>query len=83
MALKEGGVLLKVEHIHVDGMTAIIEMVSRSTAKSGRPFNNVYCWVAEFDDNKVITSVRAYMDTALVREVLLEQKQTQGVAGSI
>jgi uncharacterized protein len=68
------GVVLKIKHIYVDGMTAIVEMESLSTAKNGKPFDNVYCWIVDFDDNQIITTVRAYVDSALVRLVIDENE---------
>lgn len=49
-------------------------MKSLSIAKSGKPFNNTYCWVVEFDDSKVITAVRAYVDSAVVQQAIDENE---------
>jgi uncharacterized protein len=68
------GVVLKIKDVYIDGMTAIVEMESLSTAKNGKPFNNVYCWVVDFDDNQIITTVRAYVDSALVQRVIDENE---------
>lgn len=68
------GVVLKVKHVYVDGMTAIVEMQSLSSAKNGKPFNNVYCWVVDFNADKKITMVRAYVDSALVQQVIDENE---------
>ena len=73
-AILEEGVVLKVTQVYVDGMTAIVEMKSLSNAKSGKPFNNVYCWIVVFNEDKKITSVRAYVDSALVQQVIDENE---------
>ncbi len=67
--LKEG-VVLTVTHIYIDNMTAIVEMKSLSNANNGQPFNNIYCWIVDFDADKIITNVRAYVDSALVQKVV-------------
>ncbi len=69
------GVVLEVKHVLVDGQTAIVEMKSLSTAKNNKPFNNIYCWVVKFNDEKIITSVRAYVDSALVQQVIDENEE--------
>jgi ketosteroid isomerase-like protein len=71
--LKEN-ITLKVKHIYVDGNTVIVEMRSSATAKNGTPFDNVYCWIVEFNDENIITRVRAYVDSALVQQLILENE---------
>ncbi len=71
--LKEG-VVLQVKHVYLDGGTAIVEMKCLSTALNGEPFNNTYCWIVEFDENKVIIRVRAYLDSALVQKLIDENE---------
>lgn len=68
------GVVLEVEHIFTANNTAVVEMKSLSTAKNGKPFNNTYCWVVEFDGDKMIAAVRAYLDSALVQQVVDENE---------
>ncbi|MEH6525733.1 MAG: hypothetical protein V7723_06640 [Sneathiella sp.] len=68
------GVVLKVEHIFTANNTAVVEMKSLSTAKNGKPFNNTYCWVVEFDSEKNIAVVRAYLDSALVQQIVDENE---------
>ena len=70
--LKEG-VILKVNNIIVQGNTAVIEMESFSTALNGKPFNNTYCWIVEFE-NKLIVKVHAYVDSALVQKIIDENE---------
>ena len=71
--LKEG-VILKVNHVFVDGSTAIVEMQSLSTAVNEKPFNNTYCWITHFNETGKITAVRAYVDSALVQTVIQENE---------
>ena len=69
------GVILKVNDIFIDERknVAIVEMDSISTAKNGKPFDNVYCWIVHFND-QVITKVHAYVDSALVKKLIEENE---------
>ena len=71
--LKEG-VVLHVDHIFMDGNTAIVEMRSLSTANNGEPFNNYYCWIVEFNEQGQITLVRAYLDSELVLHTIKQNE---------
>ena len=71
--LKEG-VVLRVTNVLVDGDTAAVEMESLSTALNGKPFDNRYCWVARFS-NGTIVEVRAYLDSALVKQLIDENER--------
>ncbi|MFY9796557.1 MAG: nuclear transport factor 2 family protein [Candidatus Nitrosopolaris sp.] len=70
--LKEG-VILKVDHALVSGDTAVVEMTQTSTALNGKAFPNTYCWVVRFVDG-MITEVRAYVDSFLVKQVIDENE---------
>jgi uncharacterized protein len=61
----EGGVKLEVQHLYVDGDTAIAELLSTSTTNEGASFDNHYCWVCRFDGDTIV-EVRAYLDSAMV-----------------
>ena len=79
--LKEG-LVLRVTNLLVDGDTAAVEMESLSTALNGKPFDNRYCWVASFS-NGTIVEVRAYLDSALVKQLIDENERppsTEGLA---
>lgn len=67
--LKEG-VLIKVANIFVEDATAIVEMQALSTQKNNKPFNNEYCWIVKFNETGIITNVRAYLDSTLVKELI-------------
>jgi uncharacterized protein len=71
--LKEG-VVLRVSNLLVDGDTAVVELESLSTALNGKPFDNRYCWIARFS-NGTIVEVRAYLDSALVKQLIDENER--------
>ena len=71
--LKEG-VVLRVSNLLVDGDTATVELESLSTALNGKPFDNRYCWIARFS-NGTIVEVRAYLDSALVKQLIDENER--------
>ncbi len=48
-------------------------MDSISIAKDGKPFDNIYCWIVHFND-QVITKVHAYVDSALVKQLIEENE---------
>jgi ketosteroid isomerase-like protein len=68
------GVRLRVTHVLVSRDTAAVELEALSTAVNGRPFANKYCWICRFSGD-VIVEVRAYLDSALVRQVLEENEE--------
>jgi uncharacterized protein len=56
----------EVQHVFVDGDTAIVEMRTVSTVDlRGVPFESPYCWVCRFGDDKIVEA-RAYLDSATV-----------------
>ena len=63
-----GGAQLNVTHLFVSGDIAVVELISKATARNGMRFDNHYCWVVRFDGG-VIVEVRAYLDSALVAEL--------------
>ena len=78
--LKEG-VILRVTNLLVDGDTAVVELQSLSTALNGKPFNNTYCWIVRFS-NGTIVEVRAYLDSALVQQLIDENERPSSVRPS-
>jgi ketosteroid isomerase-like protein len=68
-----GGVHLEVEHVFVDGETAIVELYSTSTTNEGAPFANRYCWICRFDGDTIVT-VRAYLDSTMVMYTVLRNE---------
>jgi hypothetical protein len=65
------GTELHVEHALVSGDWAVVELHSLATAKNGFRFDNRYCWVCRFADDKIV-EVRAYLDSALVARLFEE-----------
>jgi len=47
----------------------VVECRGRVTTKSGKPYNNAYCWVCRIEDGK-LKELTEYMDTALVAAAL-------------
>jgi ketosteroid isomerase-like protein len=66
-----GGAQLNVNDVFIAGDVAIVELHSRATAKNGFRFDNRYCWVCYFRNNK-ISRVRAYLDSAMVARLFAE-----------
>lgn len=59
--------------VDADGMQrAVVEMRVQATSLAGMELDNYYCWVLELQVSKEqpIVRVRAYMDSALVRDLL-------------
>lgn len=67
------GVHLKVEHVFVDGETAIVELYSTSMTNEGAPFANRYCWICRFDGDTIV-AVRAYLDSTMVMYTVLRNE---------
>jgi uncharacterized protein len=65
------GTQLNVEHALVSGDWAVVELHSLATAKNGLRFDNRYCWVCRFSNDKIV-EVRAYLDSALVARLFQE-----------
>jgi ketosteroid isomerase-like protein len=51
-----------------EGNTVVIQWVGEGTTKTGRPYNNSYCYVVQMEDGK-ITRGTAYLDTELVSSI--------------
>ena len=65
------GAQLNVNDLFIAGDVAVVELHSKATAKNGLRFDNHYCWVCHFRDNKIIR-VRAYLDSAMVARLFAE-----------
>jgi ketosteroid isomerase-like protein len=65
------GAQLRVENMIVQDDQAVVELHSLATAKNGMRIDNRYCWVVYFRD-RIITHVRAYLDSAMVAELFAE-----------
>ena len=54
---------------HTCAETLVVEMRGEAKTKSGSTYNNEYCWILSFSNNKII-SVTAYYDSLLVNKIL-------------
>lgn len=72
--LKEGPVVMKVDHIYVSCDTVVAGMTSTSTALNGRTYPQKFCWVTRFVDG-LIVEIRAYLDLVLVQQVIDENER--------
>lgn len=66
--LKEG-LTFEVKNLMVSGSHIVAEMNSKSTQKNWMPYDNSYCWVLRFENNK-IKEARTYLDTAILQSAL-------------
>ncbi len=71
--LLKDGIRLRVTHVLAGEETAAVEMEALSTALNGKPFHNRYCWVCRFDRERIV-EVRAYLDSALVQQLITENE---------
>ena len=51
-----------------EGDYVVIEWAGRATTKSGKPYNNTYCYVIQIENRRIIRGT-AYLDTELVRSI--------------
>ncbi|KAF2732301.1 hypothetical protein EJ04DRAFT_470328 [Polyplosphaeria fusca] len=77
-----GAVLMKPMQLSIEGVVvesqgpgrrgkAVVELRGiGGLLKNGNAYNNEYCWVVQFDEHGRITAVRAYLDTAKLRDAL-------------
>lgn len=57
------------KRIHADGDFVIVECQGEVMTKSGKPYNNAYCYVIRMEGGKM-KELTEYFDTALVNEAL-------------
>lgn len=55
--------------IVAEGDTVVVECRGKVTTKTGRRYDNTYCWVCRLGDGKIV-SLTEYMDTQLVATAL-------------
>lgn len=72
-AVLQPGWIMKVRQVYVDGHMAIVEMISQAMTLKGDAYNNVFCWVVEFRQDKIITA-RAYYDDVLIDHLLIHNE---------
>jgi ketosteroid isomerase-like protein len=56
--------------IVAEGDCVVVECRGKVTTKTGKPYNNTYCWVCRLVDGK-LTELTEYLDTELVATALL------------
>ena len=66
-----GPITPTVENIIGEGDTVVLQWQGSATMKSGKPYNNSYCWVMRLESGKVKEGT-AYIDTELVSELWKE-----------
>ena len=59
----------KVVDVLADGDKVVVQWEGHAPTKSGKPYNQVYCWVLTMDEGEV-AEVIAYLDTELVSSVM-------------
>lgn len=62
------GAQLVVQNVLMDGDWAIVELRSMASARNGMRFDNRYCWLCRFENDRIV-EVRAYLDSWLVGEL--------------
>jgi uncharacterized protein len=67
------GLDFSVTNVIIENNIAVVEMKAKALALNGKPFNNVYCWVVKFSEG-LIVEVRAYIDSALVKQTIEENE---------
>jgi ketosteroid isomerase-like protein len=55
--------------IIAEGDTVVVECRGKVTTKTGKRYDNTYCWVCRLKDGKIV-SLTEYMDTELVATAL-------------
>ena len=58
---------------YTDDNVLIVEMKGEVKAKNSQDYNNDYCWIFKFANEKII-SVTAYYDSLLVNKILNENE---------
>jgi ketosteroid isomerase-like protein len=71
--LLQGGTQLRVVHLLTEGAWATVEMQSMATAINGMRFDNRYCWIVRFENERIV-QVRAYLDSALIQRLFDENE---------
>jgi ketosteroid isomerase-like protein len=69
-ACTENGVTFIIERLIAEDDHVVLIAKGTATAKTGRPYNNSYCIVAQFADGKIVT-MTDYIDTELITSALV------------
>lgn len=77
MASLEGRYTNAPVRILADGDHVVVECRGNATTKSGKPYNNTYCWVCRLEGGQ-LKELTEYMDTELVTEALGDPERPVG-----
>ena len=69
--LDDNGIRGEVQNTIAEGNTVVAQVQGTAQTKSGRSYNNTYCFVIEIDDGK-IKNWTEYLDTELVTSAFVE-----------
>lgn len=61
----------RLDHLYIDGNTAVVEHSGSNQTPDGRRYDNNYCWILNFKSGQIV-EVREYMDTHLVNETFAD-----------
>lgn len=65
----EQEVSLRIEALVAEGDQVVAHVTGKTTAKSGKPYNNTYCHVFTVNEGKIRSDLE-FLDTALVDELM-------------
>jgi ketosteroid isomerase-like protein len=68
----DGNVKVAAHRIVADGDLVVVEASGSATTKTGKPYDNGYCWIFRLADGKV-QEITEYLDTELVTRVFGEE----------
>ena len=51
-----------------------MELIANAECKNGLDFDNTYAWVLRFNEEGKVVQVRAYLDSALVQQAIVENE---------
>ena len=71
--LLRGMSVMTIDNVLVCSDTAVVEMHGQATANNGVPYNNTFCWIAWFENDRIV-KVRAYLDSVLVQRLIDENE---------
>ena len=60
---------MRILDTYIDNNVLVVEMRGEAKTKDGQDYNNDYCWIFKFANDKII-SITAYYDSLLVNKIL-------------
>jgi len=71
------GICLKIRNV-IGGSPqqpwSTVELLADATCKNGFDFDNTYAWCVRFDEHHKVVQVRAYLDSAMVKQAIEENE---------